>query len=395
MKQTLVTGNEAAAWGARLVQPNYIPTFPITPQTECIETLAQWISDGEMPGTYFDRMESEHSVMSAAVGAAAVGARVFTATSSQGLLLMHEVLYIASGMRLPIVMATISRGLSSPVTLWSDHNDFLDQRDSGWLMLHAENNQEVLDMVLQAYRIAEDPRVLLPIMVNMDGYVLSFTDEPITIPTAGMVKEFLPKYTPKHTIAKDMPITVGPPVLDEYTIFRAQNHVAARNALEVMEEVMVDFDRIFGRRYHLVDEFMLEDAELVLVTQGSMSTTAKAAIMEMREEEDIKVGLLRLRVIRPWPASAIAAALKNAKAVAVIDRNVAPGKGGIMLPEIVETLYHLDRRPLVSSFIVGLGGNSQTEHKVKEITLKLIVDLETGRPRVEWNDMNNNDNEGL
>ncbi|MBW6517064.1 MAG: pyruvate ferredoxin oxidoreductase [ANME-2 cluster archaeon] len=395
MKQTLVTGNEAAAWGARLVQPNYIPTFPITPQTECIETLAQWISDGEMSGTYFDRMESEHSVMSAAVGAAAVGARVFTATSSQGLLLMHEVLYIASGMRLPIVMATISRGLSSPVTLWSDHNDFLDQRDSGWLMLHAENNQEVLDMVLQAYRIAEDPRVLLPIMVNMDGYVLSFTDEPITIPTAGMVKEFLPEYTPKHTIAKDRPITVGPPVLDEYTLFRAQNHVAARNALEVMEEVMVDFDRIFGRRYHLVDEFMLEDAELVLVTQGSMSTTAKAAIMEMREEEDIKVGLLRLRVIRPWPASAIAAALKNAKAVAVIDRNVAPGKGGIMLPEIVETLYHLDRRPLVSSFIVGLGGNSQTEHKVKEITRKLIVDLETGRPRVEWNDMNNNDNEGL
>jgi pyruvate ferredoxin oxidoreductase alpha subunit len=395
MKQTLVTGNEAAAWGARLVRPNYIPTFPITPQTECIETLAGWISDGELPGTYFDRMESEHSVMSAAVGAAAVGARVFTATSSQGLLLMHEVLYIAAGMRLPIVMANISRGLSAPVTLWSDHNDFLDQRDSGWLMFHAENNQEVLDMMLQAYRIAEDPRVLLPAMVNMDGYVLSFTDEPITIPSPEMVEEFLPKYTPNHTIAKDRPVTVGPPVLNEYTFFRAQNHVAARNALEVMEEVMDDFDRIFGRRYHLVDEFMLDDAELVLVTQGSMSTTTKAAIMEMRDEEGIKVGLLRLRVIRPWPAKAIAAALKNAKAVAVIDRNVAPGRGGIMLPEIVETLYHLDTRPLVSSFVVGLGGNPQTVHKVKEITRKLMDDLETGRPRVEWNDVNVNDMEGL
>ncbi|MCG7850615.1 MAG: pyruvate ferredoxin oxidoreductase [ANME-2 cluster archaeon] len=395
MKQTLVTGNEAAAWGARLVRPNYIPTFPITPQTECIETLAGWISDGDLPGTYFDRMESEHSVMSAAVGAAAVGARVFTATSSQGLLLMHEVLYIAAGMRLPIVMANISRGLSAPVTLWSDHNDFLDQRDSGWLMFHAENNQEVLDMMLQAYRIAEDPRVLLPAMVNMDGYVLSFTDEPITIPSPEMVEEFLPKYTPNHTIAKDRPVTVGPPVLNEYTFFRAQNHVAARNALEVMEEVMDDFDRIFGRRYHLVDEFMLDDAELVLVTQGSMSTTTKAAIMEMRDEEGIKVGLLRLRVIRPWPAKAIAAALKNAKAVAVIDRNVAPGRGGIMLPEIVETLYHLDTRPLVSSFVVGLGGNPQTVHKVKEITRKLMDDLETGRPRVEWNDVNVNDMEGL
>lgn len=395
MKQTLVTGNEAAAWSARLVRPHYIPTFPITPQTECIETLARWISDGEMPGTYFDRMESEHSVMSAAVGAAAVGARVFTATSSQGLLLMHEVLYIAAGMRLPIVMATISRGLSAPVTLWSDHNDFLDQRDSGWLMLHAENNQEVMDMILQAYRIAEDPRVLLPVMVNMDGYVLSFTDEPITIPSHEMVDEFLPAYTPHHTISKDRPVTVGPPVLDEYTFFRSQNHVAARNALEVMEEVIDDFDRIFGRKYRLVDEFMLEDAELVLVTQGSMSTTAKAAIMEMREEEGIKVGLLRLRVIRPWPAGAITAALKNAQAVAVIDRNLAPGRGGIMYPEIVETLYHLDRRPLISSFVVGLGGNPQTEHKVKEITRKLIDDLETGRPGVEWNDMNNNGQERL
>jgi pyruvate ferredoxin oxidoreductase alpha subunit len=395
MKQTLVTGNEAAAWGARLVRPYYIPTFPITPQTECIETLAQWISDGELPGTYFDRMESEHSVMSAAVGAAAVGARVFTATSSQGLLLMHEVLYIAAGMRLPIVMATISRGLSAPVTLWSDHNDFLDQRDSGWLMLHAENNQEVLDMVLQAYRIAEDPRVLLPVMVNMDGYVLSFTDEPITIPSPEMVEEFLPEYHPEHVITKDRPVTVGPPVLDEYSLFRAQNHVAARNALEVMEEVMEDFERIFGRRYRSVDEFMLDNAELVLVTQGSMSTTAKAAILEMREEEGIKVGLLRLRVIRPWPTRSIATALKNAKAVAVIDRNLAPGRGGIMFPEIVETLYHLDSRPLVSSFVVGLGGNPQTEHKIKEITRKLMEDLETGRSRVEWNDLDVNDMERL
>ncbi|MDF1556951.1 MAG: pyruvate ferredoxin oxidoreductase [ANME-2 cluster archaeon] len=386
MKQTLVTGNEAAAWGARLARPDYIPTFPITPQTECIETLAQWGADGELPDTYFDKMESEHSVMSAAVGAAAVGARVFTATSSQGLLLMHEVLYIASGMRLPIVMATVSRGLSAPVTLWSDHNDFLDQRDSGWLMFHAENNQEVLDTVIQAYRIAEDPRVLLPVMVNMDGYVLSFTDEPINIPSPEMVDEFLPAYAPAHTIEKGRPITVGPPVLEDYSIFRAQNHVAARNAFEVIEETQDDFEKIFGRRYHMVDEFMLDDAELVLVTQGSMSTTAKAAIMEMRSE-GIKVGLLRLRVIRPWPAGAIVRALKDAKAVAVIDRNLAPGKGGIMFPEVVETLYHLDDRPLVSSFVVGLGGNPQTEVKIKEITSKLKEDLVSGQPRVEWNDL--------
>lgn len=386
MKQTLVTGNEAAAWGARLAGPQYIPTFPITPQTECIETLAQWHADGELPHTYIDRMESEHSVMSAAVGAAAVGSRVFTATSSQGLLLMHEVLYIASGMRLPIVMATISRGLSAPVTLWSDHNDFLDQRDSGWIMFHAENNQEVLDMVLTAYRVAEDPRVLLPAMVNMDGYVLSFTDEPVSIPSVEKVRMFLPAYTPEHTITPDRPVTIGPPVLAEYTYFRAQNHAAARNALTVIEEAQDDFQRIFGRRYHLVDTFMLEDADLVLVTQGSMSTTAKAAIKEMRSE-GIKVGLLRLRLIRPWPFEAIRAALKNARAVAVIDRNVAPGRGGIMLPEVVETLYSQDNRPLISSFVVGLGGNPQNEAKIKEMTYKLMDDLKSGRSRVEWNDV--------
>lgn len=386
MKQTLVTGNEAAAWGARLVAPHYIPTFPITPQTECIETLARWKTDGELPDTYFDRMESEHSVMSAAVGASSVGSRVFTATSSQGLMLMHEVLYIASGMRLPIVMATISRGLSAPVTLWSDHNDFLDQRDSGWLMFHAENNQEVLDMVLQAYRVAEDPRVLLPVMVNMDGYVLSFTEEPVQVPSLEKAARFLPRYEPEHTIARGRPVTVGPPVLDEYTFFREQNHVAACNALDVIGETLDEFGKIFGRRYNLVDGFMLDGAELVLVTQGSMSTTAKAAVIEMRDE-GIKVGLLRLRIIRPWPAEAILDALQGAKAVGVIDRNLAPGRGGIMYPEIIETLYNTDHRPLVSSFVVGLGGSPQTEVKIKEITHKLMDDLEAGKSRVEWNDV--------
>lgn len=386
MKQSLITGNEAAAWGARLAEPHYVPSFPITPQTECIETLAKWKADGELPNTYFDRMESEHSVMSGSVGAAAVGCRVFTATSSQGLLLMHEVLYIAAGMRLPIVMATISRGLSAPVTLWSDHNDFLDQRDSGWLMIHAENNQEVLDTILQAYRVAEDPRVLLPVMVNMDGFVLSFTDEPVNIPTFQKVKQFLPEYSPEHTIAPGRPVTVGPPALDEYTFFRVQNHVAAQNALEIIEVAQDEFEMIFGRRYHLVDEFMLEDAELALVTQGSMSTTAKAAIREMRDE-GIKVGLLRLRVIRPWPAEAIRKSLKNVKAIAVVDRNIAPGRGGIMLPEVVETMCHLDTRPLISSFIVGLGGSPQTEAKIKKITHKLMDDLKSGMSRVEWNDV--------
>lgn len=386
MKQILITGNEAAAWGARLAKPRYIPSFPITPQTECIETLARWAADGELPTTYFDRLESEHSVMSAAMGAAAVGNRVFTATSSQGLLLMHEVLYIAAGMRLPIVMATISRGLSAPLTLWSDHNDFLDQRDSGWLMFHAENNQEVLDMVLTAYRIAEDQQVLLPVMVNMDGFVLSFTDEPVNIPSFEMVERYLPRYAPEHTIAPDRPVTIGAAALDEYTYFRAQHHVAACNALGVIEQAQHEFEAIFGRRYGLVDTFMIEGAEFVLITQGSMSTTAKAAIKEMRDE-GIRVGLLRLRIIRPWPADAIRKALNRAKAVAVIDCNVAPGRGGIMFPEIVETLYRLETRPLVSSFIAGLGGSPQTEVKIKEMTHKLMEDLAAGTPRIEWNDV--------
>ncbi|MBN3036929.1 MAG: hypothetical protein JW834_00610 [Candidatus Diapherotrites archaeon] len=359
--ENLITGNEAAAWGARLSRVECIPNFPITPQTEIIETLAQWIADGDMDADFWT-LESEHSVLSAAIGSEATGARTFTATSSQGLVLMHEVMYIASGMRLPFVMATVSRGLSAPITLWSDHNDFLANLNTGWLMFHAQNNQEILDSIIMAYRIAEDNKVLLPAMVNMDGYVLSYTKEPVEFPAQAKVDKFLGKYRPKHAFfdAKN-PLVQGPAVLlpHDYTYFRYQHDTAARNALSVTRKACEAFRKQFGREYGLLESYKCDDAKTILVTQGSISTTAKAAVNAMRKKGK-KVGLLRLRLIRPWPAKDVARELANAEHVAVLDKNVAPGQGGIMSPHVKAALFEYGAKPIVTSFIMGLGGNPES-----------------------------------
>lgn len=368
----LATGNESAALAARLARAQCIPVFPITPQTELIETIAKWVANGDFDTEFFT-MDSEHSVMSAAVGASATGARVFTATSSQGLVLMNEVLYIASGMRLPIVMVNVSRGLSAPITLWSDHDDFLNQRGTGWIQIHAQNNQEVLDSVLMAFKISEDRRVLLPSMINMDGYVLSYTKEPITIPKQKDVDSFLGKYSPKHAYFKPgKPLVQGPAVLrpEPYTYFRNQHHQACMNALIVIREVCREFKKKFGRDYGngLVEEYMTEDADTILVTQGSISTTAKASVIEMRKKGK-KVGLLRLRTITPWPERQVRDALEGARHVLVFDKNLSPGRGGMTTPEIKASLYHTKVEPVVTEFIVGLGGNPESiemfEHAVK------------------------------
>jgi pyruvate ferredoxin oxidoreductase alpha subunit len=353
----LLTGNAAAAWGARLADVDYIPAFPITPQTEIIELLAQWSATGEIPAR-FVTMDSEHSMLTAAGAAAATGARVFTATSSQGLLYGFEVLYTIAGWRAPLVLVNVSRALASPITLEADHNDILAARDAGFLQIHTETCQEVLDSILMAYRLAEDEHVMLPVLVNLDGFTLSFTREPVDAPTAAAVADFLPSYQPSHAFIRgDQPMAQGAAVLGgaAYSYFRYQQHRAQEHALDVYTVVADDFASRFGRHYGLVEAFQLEDADYVLVMSNASATKGRAAVQRWRAL-GYKVGLLRLRVLRPFPATDIVAALVGRKAVAVIDQNLAPGLGGITYQEIATALYAEPNRPPLLSIVGGLGG---------------------------------------
>lgn len=360
--KTMLTGNAAAAWGARLADVDYIPAFPITPQTEIVETLSEWVTEGVMAAR-FVTLDSEHSMVTAAGAAAATGARVFTATSSQGLVYALEALYTIAGWRVPVVLVNVSRGLAAPITLEADHNDVLSARDTGFLQVHAETCQEVLDSVIMAYRIAEDPRVLLPVIVNMDGFTLSFTREPVEIPSPERVAAFLPPYRPQHAwFRASSPIAQGVAVLGgpAYSYFRYQTHLAAMNGLVVHDEVAVAFARQFGRRYGTVDAYQLDDAEHVFVMSNAYATKGRAAVNAMRAA-GLKVGLLRLRLIRPFPAQAVRAALRGRQTVMVVDQNLSPGRGGILFQEIAAALYGDPERPSrVRSFIGGLGGKDMS-----------------------------------
>jgi len=365
----MMTGNMAAAWGARLADVDYIPAFPITPQTEIVEALAKWCADGSL-NARFVTLDSEHSMMTAAGAASATGVRVFTATSSQGLLHAFEVLYTVAGWRVPFVLVNVSRALAAPITLEPDHNDVLAARDAGFLQIHAESCQEVVDSILMAYRIAEDQRVCLPVIVNLDGFVLSFTREPVSLPDPMRLKQFLPSFAPIHLGFKaSAPHALGTAVFGgvTYSYFRHQMHLAAGNALRVHEEAAVDFERLFGRRYELVERYRLDDAEDVLVMTNSFASKGKAAVDAARAEGR-RVGLLRLRMIRPWPTDAVRQALQGRRAVAVLDQNLSIGQGGILFQEIAASLYHDAARPrALCSFIGGLGGKNISEGEFRVI----------------------------
>jgi pyruvate ferredoxin oxidoreductase alpha subunit len=369
MDGEMMTGNFAAAWGARLADVDYVPAFPITPQTEIVEALSKWCESGAMPAR-FVTMDSEHSMMTAAGAAAATGARVFTATSSQGLLYAFEVLYSVAGWRVPLVLVNVSRALAAPITLEPDHNDVLAARDTGFLQIHAETCQEVVDSILMAYRIAEDERVMLPVIVNLDGFYLSFTREPVSLPDPEQAKQFLPPFRPAHLgFTASEPHALGVAVLggSTYSYFRHQMHLASLNALTVHQEAASDFARLFGRYYDLIEGYRLDDAEDVLVMTNAFASKGKAAVDAAREQGR-RVGLLRLRVIRPWPAEAISHALQGRRAVAVLDQNLAPGQGGILFQEIAACLYHEARRPrALCSFIGGLGGKNISDGEFRAI----------------------------
>lgn len=369
MVRKLLTGNAAAAWGARLADVNYVPAFPITPQTEIIESLSEWFDRGEMTGK-FVTLDSEHSMITAAGAAAATGVRTFTATSSQGLVYAMEALYTVAGWRVPFVLVNVSRGLSAPITLGPDHNDVLAARDTGFVQLHAETCQEVLDTVLMAYRIAEDARVSLPVLVNLDGFYLSFTREPVEIPDVDQVREFLPSFHLKHPgFRATQPVAQGVAVLDGpcYSYFRYQMHRALENVVEVHAEAASEFERIFGRRYGAVDPYRLEDAEKVIVMAGCFATKGKDAVNRWRQQGQ-RVGLLRQRMVRPHPVDDLVRALSGRAAVGVIDQNLSLGLGGILYHEIAATLASCAEPPgVLRSFVGGLGGKNISQAELDHV----------------------------
>jgi pyruvate ferredoxin oxidoreductase alpha subunit len=381
MSRILLTGNGAAAWGARLAQVDYIPAFPITPQTEIIETLAEWIDTGRMDSRLVT-LESEHSMLTAAGGAAATGVRVFSATSSQGLLYAMEMLYTVAGWRTPLVLVNVSRGLSAPITLEADHNDVMAARDCGFLQLHCATCQEVLDTTLIAYRLAEDDRVRLPVIVNLDGFYLSFTREPVVIPDARQAAAFVGPFNPQSIhFRASSPESQAVAVLGgtPYSYFRYELHLAAQNALPVYNEIREEFRETFARNYPAVESYRAEDAELVFVMLGSFATKARAAVDQLREA-GWSVGLIQPRLLRPFPEQLLRQLLAGKRGVAVIDQNLSMGKGGVLHTELASALYgHTDAPPVLASFIGGLGGRDITAEEFFEIVRVLSESVSAGR----------------
>lgn len=350
----VVHGSRAVAEAVKLCNVNVIPAYPITPQTHIVEDLAKMVANGDIKGEYI-MVESEHSAMAACIGACGTGARVFTATSSQGLALMHEMLWIASGMRLPIVMVNANRALSAPINIWNDQSDSMAERDSGWIQLYCETNQEALDTTIQAYKIAEDKDVLLPVMVCMDGFVLTHTTEPVEYPDQEVVNKFLPKYVPQLYLDPNDPMTqgaLGDPSV--YTEFRYEQQKAMERSLEVIKKVDQEFKDIIGRGYGILEEYNMKDAEIVLVTMGSVAGTIKETIDSLGDK---KVGLLKIKLFRPFPKKEVLKALEKAKVVAVLEKDVSIGLGeGGLFSEMKGLLYNSKNRPKAIGFVGGLGG---------------------------------------
>jgi pyruvate ferredoxin oxidoreductase alpha subunit len=381
MKRTLLTGNGAAAWGARLAAVDYIPAFPITPQTEIIETLADWIDTGEISGRLVT-MESEHSMVTAAGSAAATGVRVFSATSSQGLLYAMEMLYTVSGWRAPFVLANVSRGLSAPITLEPDHNDILAARDSGFLQIHCASCQEVLDSTLMAYRLAEDERIRLPVIVNLDGFYLSFTREPVQIPDADAARQFVGSFDAENIrFRASAPESQAVAVLGggPYSYFRYETHLAAINGAAVYDEIAEEFSRCFGRKHDAVEAYRADDADYLFVMMGSFASKAREAVDRLRED-GWAIGLLRPRLLRPLPVVHLQKLLAKRKAVAVIDQNISMGMGGILHSELASVLYGRNDAPTVlASFIGGLGGRDISTEEFFEMAQSIRQAVETGQ----------------
>ena len=367
MAKAFLSGNEAFAYGVRLARPQVISAYPITPQTIVVEKLSEFVEDGSL-NAEFIHVESEHSALSCAIGASSVGARAFTATSSQGLLYMAECLPYAAGGRFPIVMMNANRSTALPWNIYGDQRDSLSQLDSGWIQAFAENAQEALDLALMSFYIAEHKNVSTPFMANLDGFVLTHTYEVVDVPTSEQANAFLPKYETENKLdlqhPRNLAFSAGP---DTNTIFKYKEHIGILNSKSVIKEAEDRFETIFGRRYSgLTESYRTEDADYIIITLGSIAGLVREVVDALRQEGR-RVGLLRLRYLRPFPNEEIANAVKNAKAVAVLEKDISFGNEGTVYTNVNSALQKTGINIPNSNYIGGLGGKNISSEEIRII----------------------------
>ena len=375
-----LSGNEAVATAMKQINPDVVAAFPITPSTEIPQYFSTFVSNGQVD-TEFVAVESEHSAMSACIGAEAAGSRAMTATSANGLSLMWEMIYIASSLRLPIVLSLVNRAVSGPLNIHNDHSDAMGVRDAGWIMLFSENNQEAYDNTIMAHRIAEHKDVQLPLMICQDGFITSHSIENIELIEDEKVKKFVGEYHPQHYLLnKKEPIAVGPLDLQSYLFeHKFQQAEAMRNAKQVILDVSADFEKMTGRRYSLFEEYKLEDAEVAIVCMNSTAGTTKYVVDNLRKK-GIKAGLLKIRVYRPFPTEEVAKALSNAKAVAVLDKSDSlNGAGGALFEDVVSSLYVNGVSIPTVNYIYGIGGRDTKASDIESVFTDLLQIKENGK----------------
>ena len=374
-----LSGNEAAAIAMKQINPDVVAAFPITPSTEIPQYFSSFVSNGSVD-TEFVAVESEHSAMSACIGAEAAGARAMTATSANGLSLMWEMIYIASSMRLPIVMSLVNRAVSGPLNIHNDHSDAMGVRDSGWIMLFSENNQEAYDNLIMAHKIAEHKDVLLPLMVCQDGFITSHSIENIELIEDDKVKEFVGTYKPEHYLLNDQePIAMGPLDLQAYLFEHKRAQAQAMiNSKQVIKEVSKEFEVLTGRKYDFFEGYRLDDAEIAIVCMNSTAGTTKFTVDKLREQ-GIKAGLLKLRVFRPFPAEELAKALSHVKALAVLDKaDSLNAVGGALYTDITSAFYTNHVNVPVVNYIYGIGGRDTTSDQLEKVYEDLSQITKTG-----------------
>jgi len=372
MEIMAVNGDTAVAYAWKQVNPDVVAAYPITPQTIIVEAFSEYVANGEVT-TEFVCAESEHSAMTLCVGASAAGARCATATASAGLALMWEMLYVAASMRMPIVMAVANRALSAPINIHCDHSDSMGARDSGWIQLYSENVQEAYDQSIMAFRIAENPRVLLPVMVGLDGFIVSHAIENLQPLPDDVVRDFVGEYKPVRSLLDiENPVTMGPLALQNwYFEHKYQQVLAMKNAREVIDEVFREFEKISGRRYRVVEPYRVDDADYVVMAIGSTAGTLRSVVDQLREE-GVKAGCIKLRMFRPFPGEELMELLKGKKAVAVMDRALSFGAAGPVFPEVRAALLEVENPPHVVNYIYGLGGRDVSPDDLRTVFDELI-----------------------